>query len=247
MRGDVAGRGKHIGQQALRLDPQLCRRAVLAGSMAQTGNGKERSQSRPVRNRDFLNPAVEVGLSIPGPGVAAAQQQWAPQLNDLARELSVLDQYELVLDTGDFARSVRSLAAADVTEARLASTCAAMVGAAHLRLKRRLNLETVAVQQVGEALAGVQAACRGVPALWAALAKTGPAGVASAGLDQGGLLPPCFALGRSYITASLHMAARPAASPSRLPWTCEPGPAVSRPGLVGRSQSSWRSRAHQPW
>lgn len=26
----------------------------------------------------------------------------------------------------------------------------------------------------------------------------GPAGIAIAGLDQGGPLPPCFALGRSY-------------------------------------------------
>lgn len=121
---------------------------------------------------DFLNPAVEVGLSIPGPGVAAAQQQWAPHLNDLARELSALDRYELVLDTGDFARSARSIAAADVTKEWLASACAAMVGAAHLRLRRRLDVETVAVQQVREALAGIQNACRAVPALWAALAKT---------------------------------------------------------------------------
>ena len=121
---------------------------------------------------DFLNPAMEVGLSIPGPGAAAAQQQWAPHLNDLATELGALDGYELVLDTGDLAPSARSVAAADVTKQWLASACAAMVGAAHLRLRRRLDVETVTVQQVREALAGIQNACRAVPALWAALAKT---------------------------------------------------------------------------
>lgn len=121
---------------------------------------------------DFLNPAVEVGLSIPGPGAAAAQQQWAPYLNDLERDLSVLDRYELVLDAGDFARSARSVAAVDVTKEWLASACAAMVGAAHLRLRRRLDIETVTVQQVREALADLQDVCRTVPALWAALAET---------------------------------------------------------------------------
>jgi hypothetical protein len=92
-----------------------------------------------------LNPAVEIGLSIRGPGAAAAQQQWAPYLNDLERDLSVLDRYELVLDAGDFARSARSVAAVDVTMEWLASVCSAMVGAAHLRLRRRLEIETVTV------------------------------------------------------------------------------------------------------
>jgi hypothetical protein len=58
-----------------------------------------------------------------------------------------------------------------------------------------------------------------------------PAGIAIACLDQGGPLPPYSVLGCSYITASLHMAARPLTSPLRLPWTSEPGPAVSRAGL----------------
>lgn len=127
---------------------------------------------------DFLNPAVEIGLSIPGPGAAAAQQQWAPHLNDLASELSALSRYELVLDTGDFARSARSIAAADVTQEWLASACAAMVGAAHLRIRRRLDVETVTVQQAREAMAEIQDACQAVPALWAALAKTSQVGKA---------------------------------------------------------------------
>ena len=36
-----------------------------------------------------------------------------------------------------------------------------------------------------------------------------PCGIAIAGLDQGGPLPPYYALGRSYIPASWHTAARP--------------------------------------
>ena len=122
---------------------------------------------------DFLNPALEVGLSIPGPGAAFAQQHWAPHLKDLARELSALDRYELVLDAGDFARSVRTIAAADVTKEWLASACAEMVGAAHLRLRQRLAIETVTVQQAREALGGVQQACSSAPALWEALHNTG--------------------------------------------------------------------------
>jgi hypothetical protein len=122
---------------------------------------------------DFLNPALEVGLSIPGPGAALAQQHWTPHLPDLARELSALDRYELVLDAGDFARPVRTCAATDLTEDWLTSACAAMVGPAHLRLRRRLTIETVTVQQAREALAGVQQACSSASALWAALHNTG--------------------------------------------------------------------------
>ena len=122
---------------------------------------------------DFLNPALEVGLSIPGPGAALAQQHWASHLPDLARELSALDRYELVLDAGDFARPVRTCAATDLTEDWLTSACAAMVGPAHLRLRRRLTIETVTVQQAREALAGVHQACSSASALWAALHKTG--------------------------------------------------------------------------
>jgi hypothetical protein len=121
---------------------------------------------------DFLNPALEVGLSIPGPGAAFAQQHWTPHLPDLASELSALNQYELALDAGDLARPNRACAATDVTEDWLTSACAAMVGPAHLRLRRRLTIETVTVQQAREALAGVQEACISIPALWTALCKT---------------------------------------------------------------------------
>jgi hypothetical protein len=122
---------------------------------------------------DFLDPALEVGMSIPGPGAAFAQQHWTPHLADLARELRALDQYELVLDAGDFARPVRASAAADVTEEWLTSALAAMLNSAHLRLRLRLAVETVTVQQAREALAGVQSACGNAHALWAALHTIG--------------------------------------------------------------------------
>src|SRR6202035_2162154 len=77
---------------------------------------------------DFLNPALEVGLSIPGPGAALAQQHWTPHLPDLARELPALDRYELVLDGGDFARPVRTRAATDLTEDWLTSAFAPVAG-----------------------------------------------------------------------------------------------------------------------
>jgi hypothetical protein len=122
---------------------------------------------------DFLDPALEVGLSIPGLGAAFMQQHWTPHLPALASQISALDQYELVLDTGDLARPVRTSAASDVTEDWLASACAGMLSAAHLRLRQRLTIETVTVQQAREALGTVQQACRSVPALWKALHNTG--------------------------------------------------------------------------
>jgi len=121
---------------------------------------------------DFLNPALEVGLSIPGLGAAFMQQRWTSHLSALAGQLSALDQYELVLDAGDLARPIRTSAAADVTEDWLASACAGMLNSAHLRLRQRLAIETVTVQQAREALGKVQRACSSIPALWEALHNT---------------------------------------------------------------------------
>ena len=121
---------------------------------------------------DFLNPALEVGLSIPGPGSAAAQQHWAPHLPELATRLAALGTYELALDTGDFARPSKIMAAADVTEGWLMAACGAMVGAAHLRIRHRMDIETVTVQQARKAVAGMQQACEAIPVLWTALTQS---------------------------------------------------------------------------
>jgi len=121
---------------------------------------------------DFLAPALEVGLSIPGPGAAAAQQNWLPFLKPLAEELAQLDEFELVLDGGDLARPSRTILCADVDEAWLYAVCGQMVGVAHLRLRRRLPVETVSVQQAREEIAAVEAACLKCPTLWQLLAST---------------------------------------------------------------------------
>jgi hypothetical protein len=122
---------------------------------------------------DFRDPALEVGLTIPGLGAAFMQQHWTSHLPDLASQLLSLDQYELALDAGDLARPVRKSAAADITEDWLASACAGMLGTAHLRFRQRLAIETVTVQQAREALGGVQEACSSIPALWGALHDSG--------------------------------------------------------------------------
>ena len=122
---------------------------------------------------DFLNLALEVGLSIPGPGAAQAQQHWTPYLPDLAKELTALDAHELARDTGDFARPASVTATADVTDGLLVSACTAMTGTAHLRIRRRLAVETLTVQQVREELSELQATCLAVPTLWEMLHSTG--------------------------------------------------------------------------
>lgn len=121
---------------------------------------------------DFLTPALEVGLSIPGSGAAAAQQNWLPFLKPLAEELAQLDDFELVLDGGDLARPSRTILCADVDEAWLYAVCGQMVNVAHLRLRRRLPVETVSVQQAREEIAAIEAACIKCPTLWKMLAST---------------------------------------------------------------------------
>ena len=120
---------------------------------------------------DFLDPALEVGISIPGPGAASAQQHWTPTWSIWSGNCGRLISTNWC-STPRFRTAGRSSAAADVTEEWLASAFAGMLNSAHLRLRLRLDIETVTVQQAREALAGIQYACRAVPALWAALAKT---------------------------------------------------------------------------
>jgi hypothetical protein len=121
---------------------------------------------------DFVDPALEVGLSIPGPGAAAAQQKWPAFLKPLAQELSQLDDFDLVLDSGDLARPTRTISCADVDEAWLSSVCGQMVNVAHLRLRRRVPVETVTAQQAREEIATVQAACLKCETLWQLFAST---------------------------------------------------------------------------
>ena len=106
---------------------------------------------------DFVDPAVEVGLSIPGPNVATAQSQWATRLPDMlaAAARTLPDAYAVVRDTGDLARPPLPNGAVSLPEADSAWAAAAiatMVGTAHLRLRRRLDPLNVEVQDVRLAL-----------------------------------------------------------------------------------------------
>ncbi|KRF35537.1 hypothetical protein [Terrabacter sp. Soil810] len=115
---------------------------------------------------DFLNPAVEIGLTIPGPGSAAAQQGWAPFLADLATHLRHADDYDVALDAGDIARPFRTISAADVDEPWLANAAAAMIGTAHLRVRGRLPVDTLTVQEARTSVHALRGQAEKVLPLW---------------------------------------------------------------------------------
>ncbi|WP_336031006.1 hypothetical protein [Geodermatophilus sp. FMUSA9-8] len=102
---------------------------------------------------DFLEPALEIGLSIPGPGVAAAQKNWSPHLAAVATALNGLpDHYELVVDGGDLARPSRAIPAAAVDADWLTAAVNVLLGTAHLRLRRRSDPLHATVQAAREML-----------------------------------------------------------------------------------------------
>jgi len=121
---------------------------------------------------DFLNPAVEVGLSIPGPGVAAAQDKWTAQLGDLVEDLTSLVEFEVVVDTGDVARPTMHRPAPDVDVHWLTVACATLVTTGHLRIRRRLPVESVSVQGTREAVGELQDRLSECGALWQLLGST---------------------------------------------------------------------------
>jgi hypothetical protein len=118
---------------------------------------------------DFLDPALEVGLSIPGPGVAAAQKAWTPHLTGLASDLNQCSGLEVVLDLGDLTRPKQVHDAATIGHDVLAAHCSSMVSTAHLRLRRRLEVNALTVQQAREALHDVRVRVERMPHLWEAL------------------------------------------------------------------------------
>jgi hypothetical protein len=95
---------------------------------------------------------------------------------------AVLDEFELALDGGDLARPSRTISCADVNGAWLSAVCGQMVGVAHLRLRRRLPVETVTVQQAREDIAAVKVACLKCPTLWHLLSSTSHVSAIPAGL-----------------------------------------------------------------
>lgn len=106
---------------------------------------------------DFLDPALEVGLSIPGPGVAAAQAQWPDLLAKLVVALRELPAgYELVVDPGDVSRPTRVQDAATVDEDWFSGTISVLTTTAHLRLRRRVDPLQATVQQARELIRGLR-------------------------------------------------------------------------------------------
>jgi hypothetical protein len=118
---------------------------------------------------DFMEPGLELGLSIPGPGVAAAQQAWTPNLNGLAADLNGLRGLEIVVDTGDVSRPTRVIAPGGVSEELLSGVCSVLTNTAHLRFRRRLDVSQVTVLQARDALRDVRDQMHACPSLWKAL------------------------------------------------------------------------------
>jgi hypothetical protein len=107
---------------------------------------------------DFVNPAVEVGFSIPGPGVGLVQKEWPPHLPAFVKAIAALaHSYELVTDNGDLAVPTRGTTSDAVDEAWMASAMATMTTTAHLRLRRRVDPFDVTVTQVRDLLLQLQA------------------------------------------------------------------------------------------
>jgi hypothetical protein len=123
---------------------------------------------------DFLDPALEVGLSIPGPGAALAQQQWTPHLALVAEQLATLPSgFDLAFDAGDPARPSKQVATSTVDAAWLGSVAGAAVGTSHLRLRRRTDPLSLTIQEARELLGEVRVAVESCPALWEALRSSG--------------------------------------------------------------------------
>ncbi len=116
---------------------------------------------------DFLNPALEVGLSIPGPGVAVAQSAWPDHLGKFVAALHQLPPgYEVVVDSGDVARPAHDRDAATVDEEWFSGTMSSLTTNAHLRLRRRVDPLQATVQQARELVLAVRADLDGMPDAW---------------------------------------------------------------------------------
>ncbi|WP_164700213.1 hypothetical protein [Modestobacter sp. KNN46-3] len=116
---------------------------------------------------DFLDPALEVGLSIPGPGVAAAQVHWQDLLAKLVVALRELPAgYELVVDPGDVSRPTRVQDAATVDEDWFSGTISVLTTTAHLRLRRRVDPLQATVQQARELMLGLRDELNAIGDVW---------------------------------------------------------------------------------
>lgn len=124
---------------------------------------------------DFIDPALEVGLSIACPGLAVAQETWSPSIEAVAQEFNTMlpSDVEVVLDSGDVARPVR-LARADVVDvAWFESVLASATTTAHLRLRSRTDPLSLTVQDARERLISMRDLVSSCSELWAMLRSAG--------------------------------------------------------------------------
>jgi hypothetical protein len=121
---------------------------------------------------DFVDPAVEIGLSIPGPGSAAAQEKWAPYattLADVARD----NDLEVRIDVGDIAKPRHSVRSTDVTDEWLTSRYSDLIGTAHFRLCTRLEVQSITVEAARQAIGSLKTTLESAPKVFEMAASTG--------------------------------------------------------------------------
>jgi hypothetical protein len=79
---------------------------------------------------DFIEPAFEVGLSVSGVSVEAAQSSWPPHLDGLAALLNgLMADWTVVVDSGDVARPRHQKLAGELDSAWLQTRSAFWVEA----------------------------------------------------------------------------------------------------------------------
>lgn len=123
---------------------------------------------------DFIEPALDIGLSIPGPGAAAAQAAWTPHLDEVAKQFTALsEEFTVAFDVGDVARPTREIAAKDVDMGWLGTTVAGAVNTSHLRLRTRIDPLRLTVQLAREKMTAAREAVEACPGLWKMLVASG--------------------------------------------------------------------------
>ena len=103
---------------------------------------------------DFINPAIEVGFSIPGAGAAATRAAWPTVVPAAVAAVRCLHRgYELVSDSGDLAAPTATIATQVVDADWFDDRTGAMTGSGRVRLRRRdANPMTATVKQVHDML-----------------------------------------------------------------------------------------------
>jgi hypothetical protein len=123
---------------------------------------------------DFVNPALEIGLSIPGPGASAAQKTWGKHVDVVATQLHDLPgNFEVVFDVGDLARPTKVVSVADIDTPWLAAAASGAVNTSHLRVRSCVDPLSLTVQEAREKVVALKHAMEQCPAVWDMLRSSG--------------------------------------------------------------------------